>query len=349
MPFVKIQKDKAYFKRYQTKYRRRREGKTDYYARKKLIVQAKNKYNTPKYRLVVRFTNKHVVCQIVMSEITGDRVVAHANSKELARYGVSCGLKNYAAAYCTGLLVGRRVLDTMEVSIEGGKKKLSEIYAGNKIVAGEEGEGEGAEVISCEEDGRQYFVDEVNEEARPFRCYLDVGLKRTALGCRIWGALKGAVDAGLDIPHNEKKWPGYDIEGKEYDPAEHRAKLTGEHVAEFMTSLSDPEWCEENGYQHPDDYQRIFSAYIREGVEGDDVVEMYCKAHDAIRADASPKEAEPVRVRNPAGLAGRADRNAKWKKGIKLTYEEKKANLQAKIDAMEEEDEDDEEDEEDDE
>jgi Ribosomal large subunit proteins 60S L5, and 50S L18 len=38
-----------------------REGKTDYYARKRLITQAKNKYAAPKYRLVVRFTNTTVV------------------------------------------------------------------------------------------------------------------------------------------------------------------------------------------------------------------------------------------------------------------------------------------------
>ena len=56
--FVKVQKNKAYFKRYQPKFKRRREGKTDYYARKRLCVQDKNKYNTPKYRLVVRITNK---------------------------------------------------------------------------------------------------------------------------------------------------------------------------------------------------------------------------------------------------------------------------------------------------
>ncbi len=55
MPFVKVQKTKAYFKRYQVKFRRRREGKTDYRARKRLITQDKNKYNSPKYRLVVRF------------------------------------------------------------------------------------------------------------------------------------------------------------------------------------------------------------------------------------------------------------------------------------------------------
>lgn len=55
--FVKNVKGTPYFKRFQTKYRRRREGKTDYYARKRLIIQDKDKYNSPKYRFVVRFTN----------------------------------------------------------------------------------------------------------------------------------------------------------------------------------------------------------------------------------------------------------------------------------------------------
>ena len=40
------------------------EGKTDYFARKRLVTQDKNKYNTPKYRFVVRFTNKDIVCQV---------------------------------------------------------------------------------------------------------------------------------------------------------------------------------------------------------------------------------------------------------------------------------------------
>ena len=65
MPFVKEIKNKAYFKRYQVKFRRRREGKTDYRARKRLCAQAKDKYNQPKWRIVVRITNKYVLTQIV--------------------------------------------------------------------------------------------------------------------------------------------------------------------------------------------------------------------------------------------------------------------------------------------
>merc|ERR1712098_769074 len=44
MPFTKLQKNSAYYSRYQTKYKRRRVGKTDYYARKRLIPQAKNRF-----------------------------------------------------------------------------------------------------------------------------------------------------------------------------------------------------------------------------------------------------------------------------------------------------------------
>ena len=38
MAFVKVIKNKAYFMRFQTKFRRRRQGKTDYYARKRLVA-----------------------------------------------------------------------------------------------------------------------------------------------------------------------------------------------------------------------------------------------------------------------------------------------------------------------
>ena len=98
MSYVKVVKNKAYFKRFQTKFRRRREGKTDYRARKRLVAQAKNKYNMPKYRLVVRFTNRKVIMQIIRATLKGDEVVFSALSTELRRYGLACGYKNACAA-----------------------------------------------------------------------------------------------------------------------------------------------------------------------------------------------------------------------------------------------------------
>merc|ERR1712222_226420 len=56
-------------------------------------------------------------------------------------------------------------------------------------------------------------------ERRPFRCNLDVGVKATTLGSRLLGALKGASDGGLDIPHSHKRFPGYSPEKKMYKDA----------------------------------------------------------------------------------------------------------------------------------
>jgi len=90
MAFVKLVKTRAYYKRFQVKYRRRREGKTDYRARRRLIIQDKNKYNTPKYRFVVRLTNKDVICQIIYSKLIGDVVVTAAYSHELKKLRLAC-------------------------------------------------------------------------------------------------------------------------------------------------------------------------------------------------------------------------------------------------------------------
>merc|ERR1712230_339414 len=180
MPFVKVQKNDAYFSRYQVKYRRRREGKTDYYARKRLVTQAKNKYNSPKYRLVVRFTNKDIIAQIVYAKIQGDVVLTSAYAHELPRYGIKHGLTNWSAAYAVGLLVARRALQ---------KLGLDETYQGVEEVEGE------FELTEAVEDG-----------PRPFKVFLDIGLQRTTTGARVFGCLKGASDGGLYVPHSPNRF-----------------------------------------------------------------------------------------------------------------------------------------------
>lgn len=79
------------------------EGKTDYQARLKLTLQDKNKYNSPKYRFVVRFTNKDIVCQIIYAKVRGDVVLAAAYSHELPNYGVkacSCAASQASTYRC---------------------------------------------------------------------------------------------------------------------------------------------------------------------------------------------------------------------------------------------------------
>ena len=75
-------------KTYQVKFRRQREGKMDYFARKRLVTQDKNKYNTPKYRLIVRFMNSDIICQIAYVKLVGDYIVMASYSHELPQYGV---------------------------------------------------------------------------------------------------------------------------------------------------------------------------------------------------------------------------------------------------------------------
>ena len=99
----------------------------------------------------------------------------------------------------------------------------------------------------AEPDGTLTMTEALDDEdaPRPFKCYLDVGLKRTSTGSRVFGALKGASDGGIFIPHNDKRFPGYDPESKELDAEVLKKYIFGGHVAEYMESLEeeDDERC----------------------------------------------------------------------------------------------------------
>ena len=136
-----------------------------------------------------------------------------------------------------------------------------------------------------ENTGRTYYVPELNDEKKPFRCILDVGIATTSTGNRLFGVLKvrcwgcwvcwistalesnrwalllfqvqeshplphatplapptphqGASDGGLDIPQSEKRFPGYDREGKKYDADMHKERILGTHVADYMNYLNE--------------------------------------------------------------------------------------------------------------
>lgn len=49
--------------------------------------------------------------------------------------------------------------------------------------------------------GEEFNVENVDGQPGAFTCYLDAGLARTTTGNKVFGALKGAVDGGLAIPH----------------------------------------------------------------------------------------------------------------------------------------------------
>jgi len=193
--FVKNVKNKAYYKRFQVRFRRRRLGKTDYYQRKRLITQRKNKYNTPKYRLVVRRTNRKVICQIVYSTLDGDKIKSQALSTELKKYGLTAGLTNYSACYATGLLCGKRLLNAIDKENKA-LENWESITKRFNFVPDTTGE-----FIDIEEESNKRDV------GRPFVCFLDLGLYRSTNGARVFAAMKGCVDAGIHIPHKPTIFP----------------------------------------------------------------------------------------------------------------------------------------------
>ena len=89
--------------RYTVKFRRRREGRTNYTKRKKLLVK-----RIP--RLVMRKSNKYIIAQIISYEPTGDKTLVSAHSSELKKLGWSCSCKTLPAAYLTGLLLGKKAI-----------------------------------------------------------------------------------------------------------------------------------------------------------------------------------------------------------------------------------------------
>ena len=280
MAFKKVIKAKSYFKRFQTKFKRRRQGKTDYRARKRLVVQEKNKYNTPKTRLVVRITNRDVICQLIRPKIIGDQVICSAYAHELPRYGMPVGLTNYAACYATGLLLARRWLKAI---------KLDTKYEGHVKVSGED-----------------FHVEEMADGPRPFKALLDVGLRRTTTGSKVFAALKGAADGGLNVPHSETRFVGYDNEENKLNAEVLRKHIFGVHVADWMKALKT---------DNPEGYKRNFSQYIKANINPEDVEKKWTAVHAAIRKDPEHKKSgkpvpkvHPQKLKKPLTLAARKNK-----------------------------------------
>ncbi len=210
----------------------------------------------------------------MFSKLTGDFVVTAAYAHELSKHGITLGHTNYASAYATGLLCARRLLT---------KFKLQDKYQGAKAV-----------------DGKLFLVDALEEDnaPRPFRALLDVGLRRTTTGNKIFGVVKGLADGGVDIPHNDKRFPGYDRAEKKLNADTHKKHILGVNVADFMKHLQS---------NNPEGYKKHFSRFIKAGIKPDDLEKLYKKAHESIRKD-------PVHVKKaqkPKGPSYKRERLSK--------------------------------------
>jgi len=146
--------------RYTVPMRRRREARTDYHQRLRLLKSGKP-------RLVARKSNRHVTAQLITLGPDGDRTVASAHSSDLTEHGWEAPTGNMPAAYLTGLLAGLRAL---EAGVE--------------------------------------------------EAVLDIGLNTPTPGSKVFAVQEGAIDAGLEIPHNDSVLADW-------------SRTRGEHIAEY--------------------------------------------------------------------------------------------------------------------
>ena len=111
--------------------RRRREVRTDYHQRLRLLKSGKP-------RLVARKSNRHVTAQLVLPGPDGDDTLAAAHSSDLEEYGWEAPTGNLPAAYLTGLLAGQRAVEAglEEAVLDIG---LNTATPGSKVFAVQEG------------------------------------------------------------------------------------------------------------------------------------------------------------------------------------------------------------------
>ncbi|MCD6445620.1 50S ribosomal protein L18 [Candidatus Bathyarchaeota archaeon] len=186
--------------RYNVPFKRRREGKTDYKARKALVLSGKP-------RLVARGTLKNMIAQIIVAKPHGDEVTVSAHTRELTRkYGWKAPRGNIPAAYLTGLLCG------LKAKTKGVKEAV-----------------------------------------------LDIGLHSPTKGARVFAVLKGALDAGLNIPHSEGKLP-------------EENRIEGKHIAEYAKNLA----------SNQEEYQLRFSKYLEQKLSPENLPKHFEKVKKTI-------------------------------------------------------------------
>jgi large subunit ribosomal protein L5e len=225
MKVIKRIKNNSSHSRFQVKWRRRREGKTNYYKRKNLLIQDKQKYNASKYRMVVRLSKKNLLCQLIYSRLEGDFILSSSYSKKLNLIGVSLISNNFPTAYITGLHLSSKFL----------KEKFS-------------------------------FINKKDSLENKLKVILDVGLTRITTGNRVFATMKGAVDGGLMIPHNEKRFPGYK-KNEAFDIETMRDRIEGKHIMEYMELLKE---------EDEEKYSKQFKRFIEKEISPSDYWKMNC-------------------------------------------------------------------------
>jgi len=102
---------------------------------------------------------------------------------------------------------------------------------------------------------------------------LDSGLHSPTKGSRVFAALKGALDAGLMIPHDESMLPD-------------EKRVHGHHISEYAKQLSST----------PDSFQKRFAELLSRGLRPEEITEHFSQVRQkisvALQKVEAPKERE---------------------------------------------------------
>jgi large subunit ribosomal protein L18 len=182
-------------------FRRRRENKTNFNRRLKMIKSRRN-------RLIIRCSLKNTIVQIAASEITGDKIVVASHSFQLIKgFGWKFSSSSLCSAYLTGYLCGMRAKKA------NVKDAILDIG------------------VSCHTD-------------------------------HIKAAFKGFLDAGIEVPHNEK-----------WFPKALASRISGEHIKKYADKLSK---------ENVDKYKKVFAISLKNNADPTKIVEEFKKVKDTI-------------------------------------------------------------------
>ena len=91
------------------------------------------------------------------------------------------------------------------------------------------------------------------------KAVFDIGLQHPSKGSRIFAALKGAVDAGLQVPFDKAKLPD-------------EKRITGQHVVEYASGLS----------SNTEAYQKKFSVQLSRGLKPEELSAHFAQVKEKI-------------------------------------------------------------------
>ena len=91
-------------------------------------------------------------------------------------------------------------------------------------------------------------------------CILDIGMQEPVPQAKIFAVLKGALDAGLQIPHDKEILPKDD-------------RINGKHISQYAIKLKEKD---------PKAYQSRFSSYLARGLPPEQMSEHFNAVKQAI-------------------------------------------------------------------